>query len=147
MKVELINTGTELLIGDVINTNAAWLGQRLVELGLSVERVTVVPDGAAIIPALEEACRRADIVIITGGLGPTSDDVSREAAAAVLGVPLEPDADAMATLTAFFAKRGRTVNEHNKRQALVPRGGVVLPNPNGTAPGLYLPPALGASRE
>jgi nicotinamide-nucleotide amidase len=117
-----------------------------VELGLTVERVTVVPDGAAIDRALEEACRRADVVIVTGGLGPTSDDVSREAAAAVLGLPLETDAEAMATLTAFFAKRGRTVNEHNQRQALVPRGGVVLPNPNGTAPGLYLPAALGEAR-
>src|SRR4051812_13050207 len=146
MKVELINTGTELLIGDVINTNAAWLGQRMVELGVVLERVTVVPDGAAIDRALEEACRRADVVIATGGLGPTSDDVSREAAAAVLGLPLETDAEAMATLTAFFAKRGRTVNEHNKRQALVPRGGVVLPNPNGTAPGLYLPAPLGRGR-
>lgn len=146
MKVELINTGTELLIGDVINTNAAWLGQRMVELGLSVERATVVPDGDAINRALSEACLRSDVVIITGGLGPTSDDVSREAAAAVLGVPLEMDDEALATLTAFFAKRGRTVNEHNKRQALVPRGGVVLPNPNGTAPGLYLPAALGESK-
>jgi nicotinamide-nucleotide amidase len=146
MKVELINTGTELLIGDVINTNAAWLGQRLVELGLGVERVTVVPDGKAIDRALAEACHRADVIIITGGLGPTSDDVSREAAATVLDLPLETNAEAMATLTEFFAKRGRTVNEHNKRQALVPRGGVVLPNPNGTAPGLYLPAALGAPR-
>jgi nicotinamide-nucleotide amidase len=143
MRIELINTGTELLIGDVINTNAAWLGQQLVELGLSLDRVTVVPDGDAIDRALDEACRRADVVIITGGLGPTMDDVSREAAAAVLGLPLETDAAAMATLTDFFAKRGRTVNEHNKRQALVPRGGVVLPNPNGTAPGLYLPASLG----
>lgn len=146
MKVEFINTGTELLIGDVINTNAAWLGQRMVELGLGVERATVVPDGSAIDRALEEACRRAEVVIVTGGLGPTSDDVSREAAATVLGLPLEMDAEAMATLTAFFTKRGRTVNEHNKRQAMVPRGGVVLPNPNGTAPGLYLPAALGESR-
>jgi len=146
MKVELINTGTELLIGDVINTNAAWLGQRLTELGLQVARVTMVPDGDAINRALEESCRRSDVVIITGGLGPTSDDVSREAAAAVLGVALETDPEAMATLTAYFAKRGRTVNEHNKRQALVPRGGVVLPNPNGTAPGLYLPAELGEAR-
>jgi nicotinamide-nucleotide amidase len=146
MNIELINTGTELLIGDVINTNAAWLGQQLVELGLNLDRVTVVPDGDAIDRALEEACRRVDVVIITGGLGPTMDDVSREAAATVLGLPLETDAAALATLTDFFAKRGRTVNEHNKRQALVPRGGIVLPNPNGTAPGLYLPAALGESR-
>ncbi len=143
MRIELVNTGTELLIGDVINTNAAWLGQRMVELGLSVERCTTVPDGAAIEVALREACGRADVVIVTGGLGPTSDDVSREAAAAVFGLPLDLDDGVLRDLEEFFAKRGRIVNEHNKRQALVPRGGVVLPNPNGTAPGLFLPAELG----
>jgi nicotinamide-nucleotide amidase len=146
MKIELINTGTELLIGDVINTNAAWLGQKLAELGLAVERATVVPDGMAIQDALGEACRRADVVIVTGGLGPTSDDVSREAAAAVLGLAIDVSDDVLRVLTEFFAKRGKPVNEHNKRQAMVPHGGVVLPNPHGTAPGLFLPAALGGSR-
>lgn len=143
MRIELVNTGTELLIGDVINTNAAWLGQRLAEMGLSAGRCTTVPDGAAIETALREACARADVVIVTGGLGPTSDDVSREAASAVLGVPLEMNDGVLRDLEDFFAKRGRAVNEHNKRQALVPRGGMVLPNPNGTAPGLFLPAELG----
>ncbi|CAN5784075.1 competence/damage-inducible protein A [soil metagenome] len=146
MKVEIINTGTELLIGDVINTNAAWLGQRLVELGLSIERSTCVPDGIAIEDALREAMPRVDIVIVTGGLGPTSDDVSREAASGVLGLPMHLDAGAMATLTEFFAKRGKGVNEHNRRQAMVPEGAEVMLNPNGTAPGLYLPAGLGASK-
>lgn len=146
MKVELINTGTELLIGDVINTNAAWLGQRMVELGLTPARATVVPDGMAIEEALLEACRRAPIVIVTGGLGPTSDDVSREAAAAVLGLSMDVSDAVLQTLSEFFAKRGKTVNEHNKRQAMVPHGGEVLPNPHGTAPGLYLPAKLGAAR-
>ena len=143
MKIELVNTGTELLIGDVVNTNAAWLGQRMVELGLSVERCTTVPDGVAIQEALGEACRRSDIVIVTGGLGPTSDDISREAAAAVFGLEMEMRADSLKTLEEFFAKRGRTVNEHNRRQAMAPHGAIVLPNSAGTAPGLYLPAELG----
>ena len=143
MKVELINTGTELLLGDVINTNAAWLGRYLVELGLTVERSVCVPDGMAIREALDESCRRADIVIVTGGLGPTSDDVSREAAAEVFGLPMEPDANVLRELEEWFAKRGKLVNEHNQRQAMVPRGAEVLPNPHGTAPGLYFHPNLG----
>lgn len=146
MKVEIINTGTELLIGDVINTNAAWLGQRLVELGLRVERSTCVPDGMAIENALREASRRVDVVIVTGGLGPTSDDVSREAASGVFELPMHLDADALQTLTEFFAKRGKGVNEHNRRQAMKPEGAEVMPNPHGTAPGLYLPASLGAAK-
>jgi nicotinamide-nucleotide amidase len=146
MKVELVNTGTELLIGDVINTNAAWLGQRMVELGLEVARCTTVPDGSAIRDALAEACARAEVVLVTGGLGPTSDDVTREATAEFLDLPMAMDDGVLAFLTDFFAKRGREVGEHNKRQAMVPRGGEVLPNPNGTAPGLYLAPELGAPK-
>ena len=146
MRVELVNTGTELLIGDVINTNAAWLGQRMVELGLEVARCTTVPDGSAIRDALAEACARAEVVLVTGGLGPTSDDVTREATAELLDLPMAMDDGVLAFLTDFFAKRGREVGEHNKRQAMVPRGGEVLPNPNGTAPGLYLAPELGAPK-
>ncbi len=146
MRIEIINTGTELLIGDVINTNAAWLGQRLVELGFQIQRSTCVPDGDAINVALEEACRRSDLVIVTGGLGPTSDDVSREAAAFVFGVELAIRDEVIRTLEAFFAKRGMTVNEHNRRQALAPLAAEVLPNPHGTAPGLYLPASMGTAR-
>ncbi|TLD69436.1 competence/damage-inducible protein A [Phragmitibacter flavus] len=146
MKIEIINTGTELLIGDVINTNAAWLGQCFVELGLEVSRSTCVPDGAAIQEALGEACARVDVVIVTGGLGPTMDDVSREGASAVFGLAMDFDDEVLAWLTAFFASRGKPVNEHNKRQAMKPRGAIVMPNAHGTAPGLYLPAELGAAR-
>jgi nicotinamide-nucleotide amidase len=146
MKVELINTGTELLLGDVVNTNAAWLGRRLVELGLELNRATVVPDGDGIRIALDEACHRADVVIVTGGLGPTSDDISREATADFFGLPLDLDDGVMRSLEERFARWGKPVNEHNKRQAMVPRGAEVLPNPNGTAPGLFFHPRLGASK-
>lgn len=142
----MINTGTELLIGDVINTNAAWLGQRLVDLGVIVQRSTVVPDGMAIEEALHDAVRRSDVVLVTGGLGPTSDDVSREAAAAVFGLPLKTSPEVMAVLEKIFARLGKGVNEHNQRQALVVEGATVLPNPHGTAPGMYLPASLGAAR-
>jgi len=147
MRIELVCTGTELLIGDVINTNAAWLGQRMAELGPGVERSTTVADGGAIEVALREACSRSDVVIVTGGLGPTSDDVSREAAAAVFGLPMDVDDGVLRDLEEFFAKRGKVVNEHNKRQAMVPRGAVVLSNPHGTAPGLFLPAELGRNRD
>lgn len=146
MKLELINTGTELLIGDVVNTNAAWLGQKLAELGIEISRSCVVPDGDAIGIALAEACQRADVVLVTGGLGPTADDVSREGAAAVFGLPLELDDVAMAGLVTYFAARGKDVNEHNRRQAMKPRGATMLPNGHGTAPGWYLPAALGEER-
>ena len=146
MKVELINTGTELLLGDVVNTNAAWLGQRLVELGLRLERCTVVHDGEGIREALEEACQRSDIVIVTGGLGPTSDDISREVTAEFFGLPLELNDGVMKALEERFARWNKPVNAHNVRQAMVPRGAEVLANPNGTAPGLFFHPRLGAPK-
>jgi nicotinamide-nucleotide amidase len=146
MRVEIINTGTELLIGDVINTNAAWLGRQIVDLGLTVERSTCVPDGMAIEDALNEAVRRADVVIVTGGLGPTADDVSREAAAGVFGLPLETDPAVVLVLEQIFSRLGKPVNEHNLRQALVVRGAQVLPNPHGTAPGLCIPGELGRAQ-
>ena len=145
MRIELLNTGTELLLGDTINTNAAWIGQRLAALGLDVVRQTIVPDGPAIKTVMHEAAQRADVLLITGGLGPTNDDVTRESAAEMLGLPLELDAGVLAHLEDFFAKRKRTVNEATKRQAMVPRGAEVLDNPFGTAPGLYLPAACGAA--
>ncbi len=139
MRIELVNTGTELLLGDTVNTNAAWLGQRLAALGLRVERQTVVADGAAVRDGIAEAAVRADIVLVTGGLGPTNDDVTRECTAELLGLPLELDAGVMEWLTEYFGKRGKTVNEASRRQAMVPRGASVLSNPFGTAPGIYFP--------
>jgi len=146
MRIELINTGTELVLGDTINTNAAWIGQRLAALGLMVGRQTIVPDGAVIGEVLAEAAGRSDVVIATGGLGPTNDDVTREITAGLLGLPMDVDPGVVAHLETYFHKRGREVNQATLRQAMVPRGARVMENPFGTAPGLYLPAALGAER-
>lgn len=144
MRIELVNTGTELLLGDVVNTNAAWLGQRLAALGLQVARQTVVPDGWIIKDAIAEAAARSDVVLVSGGLGPTNDDVTRESAADLLRLPLGQDAGVVAHLEEYFSKRGKNVSPSNLRQAMVPAGAVVLENPVGTAPGLYFPAELGA---
>ena len=139
MRIELLTTGTELLLGTTPNTHGAWIGQELFKLGLRVGRQVTVPDGPAVGEAIRRAMDVADVLLVTGGLGPTSDDLTRESLAEVLGIELEEDASALRTLEAFFAKRGLVMAEVNRRQALVPAGAVVLQNPNGTAPGLYLP--------
>ena len=140
MKVEVINTGTELLLGNVTNTHLAFLGQELFPLGLRVERQVCVPDGPAIGDALRESFGRADIVLVTGGLGPTSDDLTRDLAAELLGRPLATDPAILSRLQAYFRKINRPFQPSIARQAQVPDGAQVLPNNHGTAPGLYLPP-------
>ncbi len=140
MRIEILNTGTELLLGTTANTHAAWIGSVLLEAGLRTARQTTVPDGPAITSALREVIPRCDALIITGGLGPTSDDLTCEATAGVLGLELIRDEAAMRSLEAFFAHRGRPMAAANLKQALVPVGADVLPNPNGTAPGVYIPP-------
>lgn len=145
MNVELVNTGTELLLGDTINTNAAWIGQRLAALGVQVTRQTIVPDGAVIRVAICEAAQRADVVLVSGGLGPTNDDLTRESTAALLDLDMEMNASVIKHLEEYFAKRGKPVSDATKRQAMVPRGSVVLPNAFGTAPGLYFPAELSAT--
>lgn len=142
VKIEIINTGTELLLGNTLNTHGAWFGRELFKLGLRISRQTTVPDGDAIRDALDEAIARADAVIVTGGLGPTSDDLTREITAEVLGLELITDEAALRSLEGFFALRGRTMVEANLKQALCPVGADILPNPNGTAPGIYVPPRL-----
>ncbi len=146
MRIEIINTGSELLLGTTVNTHGAWMGTELMKHGLWVQRQTTVPDGPAIIEALSEAMSRSDVVIVTGGIGPTSDDISREAAAAVLGVELIEDEAALRSLEAFFAQRNRPMAEDNRKQALNPVGADVLPNPHGTAPGVYAPPRMSGDR-
>ena len=142
MRIEILNTGTELILGNTLNTHGAWFGQQLFKLGLRVERQTTVPDGIAIREALTESIARADAVIVTGGLGPTSDDLTREITAEVLGVELITDEAAVRSLEEFFAMRGKAMAESNLKQALVLVGADVLPNPNGTAPGIYVPPKM-----
>lgn len=143
MRVELVNTGTELLLGDTVNTNAAWIGRRLAALGVQVQRQTIVPDGAVIRVAIAEAAQRSDVVLVSGGLGPTNDDLTRESTAELLSLPLDLDDGVMAHLHDYFSKRGKPVNEATKRQAMVPRGAQVMPNPCGSAPGLHFPATLG----
>ena len=142
MNVEVINTGTELLLGEVTNTHGGYIGDALLELGIRVGRQTVVSDGDSVGQAMREAAKRCDAILVTGGLGPTHDDVTRECAAEWLGIPLERDEVLVEQLTAFFARRGLKVNDSILRQSMVPKGAVVLENANGTAPGLYFPAGL-----
>lgn len=139
LKFELINTGTELLLGNVLNTHQQWLCQRLFEVGYRVQRQVCVPDtGEAIQGAIKEALARADVVICTGGLGPTSDDITRDLVAQLLGRKLLMDEQVRQDIQNFFAKRNRPQPARTEVQALVPEGARVLPNAVGTAPGLAI---------
>ena len=140
MNVEVINTGTEILLGNVTNTHLTFLGQELFPLGLRVDRQVCVPDGPAIRDALLDAFPRADLVLVTGGLGPTSDDITRDLVADLLDRPLAEDPAILGRLKAFFRKVNRPFHDSIARQAQVPQGATVIPNDHGTAPGLYLPP-------
>ena len=138
MRVHVINTGTELLLGSVINTHLSFIAREIFPVGLRVEKQLTVPDGAAIAPAIAESLQQADIIFVTGGLGPTTDDITRETAAELLGVPLREDADLAAKITERLRTRGFAMTDRILRQASVPEGGRILSNDNGTAPGLYL---------
>ncbi len=143
MKTIVINTGTELLLGDVLNSHLAFIAREIFPLGLRVERQLAVPDGSAIRAALAESAAQADIIFVTGGLGPTTDDVTREITAEFLGLELDHDATIMAAITARAARRGFRLTDRTARQAQVPRGATVLPNEHGSAPGLYLAASSG----
>ena len=140
MRLEVINTGTELLLGNTLNTHLAFLGEALLPLGLRIARQLTIPDGAIIAQAVQETVGRADIVIVTGGLGPTSDDITRELIADLLGLPLLLDPAVVAAIEAHLYHRKRQMSLATQRQAMVPSGATVLPNACGTAPGLYFPP-------
>lgn len=138
MRAEIVAVGTELLLGDVVNGNAAWLGHELAAIGVDVEQTTVVGDNVERIAGiLAHASARSDVVIVTGGLGPTQDDLTREALARLTGSPLERDATLEAALVARYEAVGRPdFARNNLRMADRPRGAVALPNSAGTAPGL-----------
>jgi nicotinamide-nucleotide amidase len=139
MIVELINTGSELMLGRVLNTHQQWLCRQLADLGYVVTRQVAVPDtGNDIEQAVREALARADLVITTGGLGPTSDDLTRDLVAQLLGKELREDAAVLAHISHFFESRKRPMPERTRVQALVPEGATVLHNPHGTAPGLAM---------
>ena len=139
MVVELINTGTELMLGRVLNTHQQWLCRQLADLGYVVARQVAVPDtGSDIEQAVRESLARADLVLTTGGLGPTSDDITRDLIAHLLGKRLHEDAAVLAQIRHFFVIRNRPLPERTQVQALVPEGATVLSNPHGTAPGLVM---------
>lgn len=140
VKAELVFVGTELLLGEILNTNAQFLSERLALLGIDVYHEQTVGDNAdRLAGVLRLALERSDVVITSGGLGPTMDDLTREVAAEVAGRPLAIDEGLLADLQAWFARRGVSMAENNKRQVMVPAGATVLKNDRGTAPGLLIP--------
>jgi nicotinamide-nucleotide amidase len=141
MRCEVVAVGTELLLGQIVDTNSAWLGEQLALAGIDRTHGQTVGDNLArIVDALELALSRADAVIVCGGLGPTQDDITRDAIATVMGVPLETDDEVADRILERFASRGRRMPANNLRQALVPRGATAIADPQpGTAPGLICP--------
>jgi nicotinamide-nucleotide amidase len=139
VNVELLNIGSELMLGRVLNTHQQWLCRRLADLGYVVNRQIAVADTAHDIEAaVRESLDRNDLIITTGGLGPTSDDITRDMIAQLLGKKLHPDPSIARHIENFFALRKRPMPQSTLVQAMVPEGAVVLPNPNGTAPGLAM---------
>ncbi len=140
MRIEIVAVGTELLLGQIADTNSAWLGENLAANGVASHFHQAVGDNHdRITLALRTALARSDGVIMCGGLGPTQDDITREAIAEVMNVPLDRDPRIVDVIAAFFEKRGRQMTENNARQADVPRGARVIPQAGGTAPGLVCP--------
>ncbi len=139
MVVELINTGSELMLGRVLNTHQQWLCRRLADLGYVVARQVAVADTShAIETCVREALGRADLVLTTGGLGPTSDDLTRDVLAQLLGKKLREEPSVVAHIQQFFELRKRVMPDRARAQALVPEDAIVLPNPHGTAPGMAI---------
>lgn len=140
MTVELISVGTEILLGNIVNTNAAFLSEKCAQLGLSLYYQTVVGDNPArLLETVETALGRSDVVILGGGLGPTQDDLTKETVAKAFGKPLVEDAHTREQIQHYFELRGtKEISENNWKQALIPEGAVVVDNENGTAPGLIV---------
>lgn len=139
MRAEIIAVGSEMLTPLKVDTNSLFITGRLNEIGLDVAAKTVVGDDRALLAdVVRQALARAEVVLLTGGLGPTADDVTREAVADALGLPLDEDAAIVQRLEQRFGRRGLTMPANNRKQALVPRGAVIVPNEKGTAPGLVM---------
>lgn len=140
MRCEVLAIGTELLLGQIVDTNSAWIGEQLAASGVeSYEHRQVGDNLARMVAAINDLVHGADALIVCGGLGPTPDDVTREALATVMGVDLERRDDLVEHIASLFGSRGRDMPDNNLRQADVPRGATVLHNPMGTAPGLACP--------
>lgn len=139
MKCEIISVGTELLLGNIINTNSQYLSQRLADLGFDVHYHHTVGDNEdRLIEAAKISFERSDLLVFTGGLGPTDDDITRETVAGLMDLPITNNPDILAGIQRFYDRLNRHMPEINKKQANVPAGAIVLDNANGTAPGLIL---------
>jgi nicotinamide-nucleotide amidase len=140
VRCDVLAIGTELLLGQIVDTNSAWIGEKLAESGIDTFRHLRVGDNhARIVSSIREMLASADALVICGGLGPTPDDVTREALAEVMNVPLHRDEAIVDHIASLFGSRGRDMAANNARQADVPEGAEVIPNPIGTAPGLRCP--------
>lgn len=140
MRVDVVAVGTELLLGQIIDTNSAWIGEQLAAHGFnSLLQVKVGDNLGRVASAFRQALSAADAIIVCGGLGPTHDDLTREAIAAVMGVPLTLHDDIADRIRQMFAARGRRMADNNLRQAMVPDGASVIVQTRGTAPGLICP--------
>jgi len=139
MKAEIITIGTEILLGNIVNTNSAFLSSQLAGLGIDVYyHVTVGDNPARLEEAVRNAFKRSDLIITTGGLGPTSDDITKEIITEAAGKRLVPDEAELKKLKNYFKKRNRKMTPNNIKQAYIPEGGRAVPNDNGTAPGIIL---------
>ncbi len=139
MRAEILTIGDEILIGQITNTNSVWMAQQLNLMGIKVVHMASVSDDkVAITKAFEAAEQRADFVFITGGLGPTKDDITKKIVAEYFNVNLQIDEKVLAHVRSFFEKRGKELNEINRLQAMVPKGCFVIHNKSGTAPGMWM---------
>ena len=143
MRAELISVGTEILLGEITDTNSQWIAARLPAIGIDLYHQSTVGDNIGrLAEAIERALERSDIVIMTGGLGPTEDDLTREAIAQVLGEEMFVDSDAERQLRAFFSARGVAFAERNVKQTMLIPSATAIPNPRGTAPGWWVEKTL-----
>lgn len=139
MNAELLTIGDEILIGQITNTNAVWMAQQLNQIGVKVVHMSSVSDNkTAILNAFADASKRADLVLITGGLGPTKDDITKSTFCEYFNTTLVENADVLKDVTMFFEKRNKELTHINKKQAEVPKGSIVIRNKNGTAPGMWM---------
>ena len=138
MKAQIMSVGTEVLLGQIVDTNAAYLAQYLSALGIDLYWQATVGDNLGrLTDELRRAWERADLIVMTGGVGPTEDDLTREGIAALLGEQMTADPDLEAHLRAWFGRRGQAMPERNVMQAMFPEASEPLPNPRGTAPGIW----------
>lgn len=139
MKAELISVGTEILLGDIVNTNAQFLARELASIGIDVYRQEVIGDNEdRLLKTIDEALKRSDMVITTGGLGPTGDDLTKETACKYFGMKMELHEESLNALKVYFNRLNKEITESNMKQVYFPKEAKVLPNPNGTAPGAIL---------